>query len=353
VSGREEEDSVLFDLGQLKVEGVIVHDVPKSYAHAQTPSAPTLSEVESPLNQTIKNFFHERLSVTLGSSAFEAEFTPGSTSPLPSWIGGLLATKPSDFVATSQAMAEHLHQTQDGTNPAGLLTVVRCKIGTKSAVSILKLEKEEGTRVQQQSLGGRKTLSVSHVRNLMLTEKTKVFKVGLFAKVAKKVEGMVCDTQRRQGTAVAYFFLERFLGCRLKDEPEVVTRRFYSTAQDFINDEVEAPETKGRYEIALVAELTSPRTAVSPQAFAANLDVADRAQFMNKMTEVGIVAPSFPKDNHLIGSQLRRIVWTFQGGTSVLAKADSVGQEVTTEDLPDGRLHLEVTDHLKEVGGHR
>lgn len=347
----------LFDLGQVRVEKLIVHEIPRHFVHAATPSTPSLSDVESPLDQTVKNFFKEKMAGSLGSAAYEVELDPSTTSPLPDWITALLSRRPPDFVATSRDMASHLHQSQTGISPEGLLTVIQCRIGTGRGIAILKLEKEEGTRVRRQKVAGGQTLSVDHVRDLMLTGKTRVFKVGLFARVGGSsgpIEGLVCDKQKSYGSAVAYFFLERFLGCALKELPELTTKRFFEATERFINDDVIEPETKARYQVALAAELSGTRTTVSPQAFAnTNLDSSDRAAFIGKVNEAGISQPSFAKDNALVESHLRRIQWSFSSGVAVLASPDNIGREIQLEDLDDGRTRLQVTDELRDLRGHR
>ncbi|MDQ6617572.1 MAG: nucleoid-associated protein [Actinomycetota bacterium] len=347
----------LFDLGQVRIEKLIVHEIPRHFVHSATPTTPGLSEVESPLDQTVKNFFREKLAGSLGTAAYEVQLDPATTSPLPGWIVALLSTHPADLVATSQDMANHLHQSQPAISPEGLLTVIQARVENRRAVAILKLEKEEGTRVRRQQLQGGSTLSVDHVRDLMLTGKTKVFKVGLFAHVggaSGPIEGMVCDRQKGYGGTVANFFLERFLGCRLKELPELTTRRFFDAAERFINEDVEEPETKARYQVALAAELGGTRATVSPQAFAnTNLETDDRAAFMGKVSEAGIAQPSFAKDTGLVANQLKRIQWSFASGVAVLASPDNLGREVQVEDLDDGRTRLEVTDKLKDQHGHR
>ncbi len=345
----------LFDLGQIRVEKLIVHEIPRHFVHAATPTSPVLSEVESALDQTVKNFFREKMAASLGSAAYEVEFDPQTTSPLPAWITALLAPRPPSFVATSQEMANHLHQSQTGISPEGLLTVIRATVEGRRAIAILKLEKEEGTRVRRPNVQGHRTLSVDHARDLMLTGKTRVFKVGLFApERSGEVEGLVCDKQKGYGATVAYFFLERFLGCQLKELPEVTTKRFFEATERFINDDVLEPETKARYQVALAAELGGTRTTVSPQAFAnTNLEPDDRTAFMNKVAEAGVTQPSFAKDNSLVRSHLQRIQWSFRSGVAVLASPDNVGREIQLKDLDDGRTRLEVTDQLKDLHGHR
>ncbi len=66
-NNKRESNVPLFDLGQVRVEKLIVHEIPKHFVHASMPSKPVLSEVESPLEQPMKNFFKEKMAKSLGS----------------------------------------------------------------------------------------------------------------------------------------------------------------------------------------------------------------------------------------------------------------------------------------------
>lgn len=202
----------MFDLGQIHVDGLIVHEVPKHFLHSTTNPALILSDIESPTDVTVRNFFRERMSTALGMHAYEVELDATSGSPVPGIIESLLAANPPDFVEASQSMAIHLHGCQGGVSPGGLLTVIRGQVESRRAVAVMKLEKEEGTRVTRVKTPGHQTYDVSHIRDLMLTGKTKVFKVGLFSTTATgDIRGLVCDSQRTAATTVAYFFLQTFL----------------------------------------------------------------------------------------------------------------------------------------------
>lgn len=355
VAGTPREER-LFDLGQISVNGLIVHEVPKHFVHSDVAATPTLSEVESSVDQTVKNFFRERMANTLGRSAYEVECDPDSTSPIPALLDQLLTKKPTVFLTASQEMARHLHTSQPGISPEGLLTVIRCTVEKRPAVAVMKLEKEEGTRVRRVKQGGQQTFNVNHIHDLMLTGKTRVFKVGLFARdgSSRAIQGLVCDKQKALTTTVAHFFLQTFLGCRLLETAEITTRRCWEVTERFINDEVSDPERKGRYQVALAAEMATTQSAVSMTGFVTNnLEVEDRAPLLERATEANVPTSSFPKDTKLILPQLKRLQWSFRSGISVLASSEQLGDQLNVEELDDGRTHLEVTDHLKDVHGHR
>lgn len=347
----------MFDLGQIQVQSLIVHEIPRHYLRAEQPAGgPVLSDVESPLNQTVRNFFQERMAGSLGRAAFEVELDPGAESRAPALIEGLLSDPPSDFVGSSRELAEILYQCQSGISPQGLLTVMAVTVEGNPGVAIIKLEKEEGTRVQRKKIQGGSTFSVDHLRDLMLTGKTRVFKVGLFSRPSGSggIRGLVCDKQKGPDTTVAFFFLQRFLGCRLCESPEITTNRFYEVAQRYINEDIADPEHKASYQVALAQELSSNRTTVSPEAFAnTNLEAVDRAGLLTRLEEAGIGSGSFPKDLAIVRPALRRIQWQFQQGVVVLASPEQVGGVVQVEGLDDGRTRLAVTDTLKDMQGHR
>ena len=66
--------------------------------------------------------------------------------------------------------------------------------------------------MQQSQLEGKSTFNLEHLRDLMLTQKTKVFTVGLFVQMGntlESIDGAVSDNQRGYypTTEVADFFL--------------------------------------------------------------------------------------------------------------------------------------------------
>jgi hypothetical protein len=344
----------LVDLGLIHINRLIVHEVPRRLVgSAGASSKPVLSEVESPLEDDTRNFFQERLVGTL-ANAYEVVFDRDSPSQMPNLIQSLLSKDPADFVATSQQMAILLHASQGGVNPAGLLTLMEIEIGKRSGVAIVKLEKEEGARIRRAKIDGQSTFNLTHLRDLMLTKKTKVFKASLFVPATGGMEGLVCDTQKGQGTTVAFFFLSQFLGCKLKDVPQVTTQRFFDATERFINERVDGPEEKGRYQVALVAELQSSHPAITPETFATeHLEAEDRQPFLDTLHEEGLTARSYPKDLALVSSILKKVQWNFEDGISVVGRPEQVGEKIRVENRADGKTRMEIVDDLREVKGHR
>ena len=125
------------------------------------------------------------------------------------------------------------------------------------------MEKEEGVRLSQTTHDGLRTFDVSYIRDLILTRKTKLFKIGFFYPPdgGSDPEGTACDEQRgyMPRTEIAGFFLTGFLGCCLAEDPRVSTKRFFLAAQDFFNEQIEDPVERTQALNHLLSELTNQK----------------------------------------------------------------------------------------------
>lgn len=342
------------DLGQFYVDRLIVHDVPQR--PSDDPAVqPHLSEVESPATQDIKNYFRERIIGSLATAAYHVVPDSNTTSPVPQAVFSELADNFGNFVPDSHLMARHLFECQNLSNSPGLLVVAAGRIEAQPSLALLKLEREQGVRVEEEHIGGQMTFNIEHVRNLMLTDTTKVFKVGLFVLEGEDVgnlEGIVSDKQRgyQPRTEIADFFLAKFLGCQLAEQAEVTTKRFFIAAQEFIND-IPSPERRARYQLALLAELGSNRTTVRVASFASNhLAENDRAAFVQRMDE-NAIPRVLDKDTSRIQSQLQKIQMDFESGILVISPQGAFDDHIAIEELEDGDTRVSIRDRLSRVKG--
>ena len=236
-------------LATLQVRRVIFHDIPKKIRGSE--AQPTLSEIESAIEPVQANHLKRRLSRALGSkAAFDVNFNPETASPIPTLIKEYAAGRrhAAHFVEVSRSLAQGLFDYQTGAMSAGLLTVMDCAVGGRAAFCILKLEREEGAQLEQGERNGRRTYEMSVLENLVLTDGTRLFKVALFVNTGSgpdDFDGLACDDQRPFGSTdeLAQFWM-RFLGCRLKEEPRVSTKKFFDIALRYVNDIVTDPVEK-------------------------------------------------------------------------------------------------------------
>lgn len=340
-------------LSTLKVVRVIIHDVPY-HAKRDASSVPVLSEVESPLTGDLPLFFAERIKATVaGPSAFAVIVTPRSSSPVPKLIAALLKGTPN-FVRDSQEIARHLHAIQTGVNPGGLLAVIECVLSNQArAIAILKLEREEGVRLRQSKLGGKATFDLGHIRDLIFTEKTKLFKAGLFVRDPNgEIEAKVSDQQRGYlpRIEVASFFLGEFLGCQLREDPTVSTKHFFEATEEFLNTVIADPLDRANYHMHLISEITSQRSSLNPRDFANTyLKVEDRQPFLQHLSDGGIPIEPFPKNTELIATRLKTTILEFESGIQLRGPQPAISEKVSLKKRDETTVEATITDKLKRV----
>jgi hypothetical protein len=341
------------ELGRLVVNKVIIHEIPK-HLKAAGGSGPVYSDVESELDPELTAYFHDKVVESLGSKkSYDILIDSTAPSPLPGLLATYLGTSGIDFVETSKKMAEHLHNIQDGTNPAGLLAVLDCQIGDDRALGLIKLEKEEGVRLKQRRHKGQLTFDLRVLRSLVLTEKTRVYKVALFVFAAGDAEydASASDNQSGYGSynEVASFFLNKFLGCKLRKEPDIATKHFFEVTEAFINEEVADPEKRVQYHEHVVSEMLSQSPTVSSEEFAENYFPVDmRQRFVNQL-EAKEVPTNFPKNTELIKNKLKKTLYEFGSGIKVIVPNEQAENRVKITSLDNGETRLEIQDRLEEV----
>ena len=346
------------DLGPLQVKRVIAHEVPRRMTKVSEPLV-IYSQVESQLDSGLRNYFREKIVSSLVSAGYEVEFDSDASSPVPNLLTDYIHGKSTNFVEMSQRIADHLYQSQTGVNSSGLLCLVDTVIGELHGIAILKLDMEAAVRIANIFSNGIRTYDLEHVKNLILSQRTKIFKAGIFVQQRNvsnlhQVEGLVSDNQRgyKPLTEVADFFLRRFLGCKLLEAPNVTTKNFFLASEEFISGEVSDPELKAQYETALLAELNSHQGTIAPIDFAErNLQLDDRQKYKDWLNERELPTRQFEKDTDLIKTHLRRISVDFESGVGVLVPPEAINNQVKMSTLEDGRTHLEVRDKITKMRG--
>jgi hypothetical protein len=344
------------DLALLTVNRIIIHEVPKHFKQGGG-SGPIYSEVESPLDQELAIYFQERMISSLGSTkSFDICIDSSSTSPVAGLLAKHLGSDGSEYVDITKKIADHLYNIQDGSNPGGLLAVIDCVIGAHRGLGVIKLEKEEGVRLEQKLYKSQLTFDLHVLRDLVLTERTRVYKTALFIDTlegADNYDAAASDNQTGYGSynEVASFFLNKFLGCKLRKEAQVATKHFYEATETFINEKVEDPVLRTQYHGHVVSELLSQSPTVSTEQFAETYFPVDmRKEFVDYLESKEIPA-NFPKKNELVVKRLRKTTYEFQSGIRVIAPNEISSDRIKITNLENGETKLEIQDRLQEVKG--
>jgi hypothetical protein len=299
------------NLDEFEVHEAIVHDLP----HGGSDEDPRLTDAPIDLDDRLSGYFRTKIIKSLSLRGVAVVGDPDGDSAVRDAVATILGD-PDALVAASQEIAGHLHEVQTGRNSAGLLTVVIGALDDVPCVCVLKLEREQGLRFNITTDDeGRNTVDLELLRELTLTEKTKVFKTAVFVCPeggdGAAVEGRVADDQRgrQDGPGVAGFYLGEFLGCQLKENPAERTLAFAQAADRFFAERVADPHTQGSYQLAMLTELQSNALDLRPQSFARDhLKQPDRAPFMDAMRGARIdPTVAFAKDVELVRIDKLRI----------------------------------------------
>jgi len=352
----------------LSVDNLVVHDVPKKFTQKfikENPKAqldePVLSDVPSTVDSDLIRFFHDKISSTIGSSsAFEIEldstladnktqqaiqrfFNLGETSfPLPEY----------SLIGITQDIAKSLHEVQTAVNPGGILLFIPCHNKNRFGIAILKVEREDGVRILKGTTAqGKTTFNAQHIKDLMLTKTTRLFKIVLFYRSNNDIIGFVCDQQQGvlKNREVANFFLTDFLGCKLKEEPHVSTKRFFEAVTMYINSGDLTDSEKIDVRTHLVSELTNNLISVNALDFSQRCLPGNKTQHFMEAMKKGEVPGRFPKDIQLIKESIRKIKYELESGIRITGTEEAIKKNLTIESREDGRTRFELIDRIKRV----
>jgi nucleoid-associated protein YejK len=342
------------DFSPLSIKRVIIHQVVKQ-RRSDTKVPPTYSEVESHLDKDLRLFLKDRIITALGGNrSYQIVFDQSSSSPIQGLFAEWIAAD-SEFVEISKKIADHLNAIQTGRSPGGLVTIIVGTVSGTDCLAVLKLEKEEGARLEQTRIDGKNTFDMVHIRDLILSQKTRLFKIALFLRDGMSshgFDGKLCDNQLtpNSGHDVAEFFLRDFLGCTHAGDPRAQTKEFFVTSQEFINGSIDDPTKKSQYELHLLSYLSKDSAEINPDRFAReHFAVADRQPFVDFLERNGVPNRTTRKDPSLIRSRLEKLTIEFDNDVRIIAKREKFSAAVALSNLGDGRTRAEVTGKLRRI----
>lgn len=344
------------DFGTLTISEVILHRVPSGRRDEAGPDEIDYSEAPIELGTLDRGFIELRLRETLGGMARPVIEDEKEDSTSPKLIRGLLANT-GDIVADSAELARSLHRKQKWMSSVGLVMVLRGTVDKEACLIVAKMEHEEGMRVQATTVAGKRTYKAEYLKDLILGQGTKVFKVGIFAASGAadddRLQGHVVDVQQGGG-GVADYFVE-FLGCQFTQRSDVQTEQFFKTTQSFIARSTKGdPETTAEYEIALLSEMQNQSRRISPEQFAQrHLKVEHRDEYISKIQSAGLPVKGFTKDTHLVTSSIRRVKFQTGRGATVLVPPPMYEDGSVSIEGSEGSesSQITITDKISSISG--
>jgi hypothetical protein len=337
-----------------QVGSAIVHDVPRPEEGSQ----PVLTDAPVELDDALRNYFRRKVTQSLKTRGVEVVADQTGNPVVRDAVKRIRADERT-LAKESKKIAQHLFDVQTKRNSPGLVTVV---VGTTDAgpcVSVIKLEREEGVRVRLDLVDGQRIIDLEFLRDLTLTDKTKVFKTSILVlddpDNAGSLYGAVSDDQRgrMEGGGVANFFLYTFLGCKLRENPEKVTLEFFDGAEEFINEDVPDPAKKARYQVALLATMQDNVMDLRPRGFAnSHLDAHDRPTFLERITGKGIDPDTaFQKDTGLIHNKVKGFKLIFESGMTLLGRREDLDERVHLPSEDDASSDVRISDAIRRLQG--
>lgn len=341
------------DLSSILIERIIVHDIPK-HLKDSLDVAPNYSSNESKLSDGMRLFFKDKLVQALGSDkAFKICFDDSKESPI-SWIvEQILKSKGKEHVERSKAIAKHLFEIQVGSNAAGILVVIFGKVDDFNTCAILKLEMDKGAQLVLDPTT--RSYDIEEVHNLMLTQKTKIFKVAMFIlreNFSAKYDGIIMDYQIdiKAKKEVTTWFIEKFLGCIAFEDPKITTQKFYNLTRSYI-DTHDDPIKKAKYLQDLNSYVQKNTKTISAKEFADDylVDTPDRNNYKNFLESKKFKFTTFQKDLTQINRQVKKIAIVFENDISIIGNKGTFKNKVVLEDSQNGQTKATVTSRIKKI----
>jgi hypothetical protein len=339
------------NLDTFRIADLVIHDVPLP---GDDEEGVILTDAPIELDADLRQYFQRKIIQSLTNRGLDVLADADQAPITRESVAAILRTN-DQLVPQSHVLARHLYGIQNKRNSPGLLAVAIGKMDDASVISVLKLEREQGLRLQINRVEDRVLVDIEHLRNLTLTDKTKVFKTSVMwlDKPGDELSlvGRVSDDQRgtRAGEGIATFFLSRFLGCRLTVNPEVATRDYVKAVESFING-LENQEHQAEYHIALLATLQDQQLDISPSGFAeTHVRAEDVAAYIASIEAIGLdLDASFQKDLTL--AKHTGFKWYFEHGMTLIGRREDVesGRLV----VPESKLDpVEIRDTLMRLTG--
>lgn len=343
---------MVIDSGTLRIMKLVVHSIPK-HKKGDFSVQPEYSENESDLADGMKVFFKAKINQSLDSSKqIRVIFDTEQESPVSLYVNSIIETKGNTLVEQSRLITKYMYEIQHGQNASGIVVVIYGEINDKSTCIIMKLEKDEGAQLKLDPIT--KSFNIDSVKDLMLTAKTKIYKVGLFInKTELKVDfnGSIADLQIDVKTKkeITTWFIEKFLGCKPIEDARVITKKFYSLTTTFIQT-IEDTLTQAKYIQDLNSYMQKNSSTLSAQEFADDyLTSDDKKSYILYLEDKKFKLSSFSKDNILVETKIKKITMTFENNITLIGNKGTLDNQVKFEKQPDGITKVEMFSKLKSV----
>ncbi len=333
----------------LIINKLIIHDIPKHRKGED--GSPNYSEAESVISDQLRLFFQDKIKEALHKVQAIRICYKEELSAAANKTREIIASD-SDFIEHSKFLASELFRIQKGNNAAGILLIMRGHIKDSSICCILKLERDHGAQINFND--STKSFDVHSVENLLLTKKSKVFKVLLLVDRCNcnvDYDGYLIDYQSdmKHKKGISSFFLD-FIGCVPYDDPKISTKNFYNYTRSFIEN-VEDPLLQSKYIQDLNSYLQKNQTSFSPQEFASDYlnSPAEQDAYRQFLISKDFGFNTYTKDNSLIENKVKKFSIEFENGISIHGNKGDLGSNVQLSKAENDMYKATITSKITVV----
>ena len=286
--------------------------------------------------------------------SFKICFDESKDSPVPLYVKEILQSRKNVFITHTKKIADRLLSSQDGVNAAGILLIIDGKINEDKVCIIMKLERDKGVQLKLNPIT--RSFDLHDVDDLMLTQKTKLYKVALFIQREDfkiRFDGILTDYQinMKAKKEMCTYFMDNFLGCRPYQDPKFSTQKFYNLTKTYI-DTIEDEIVRAKYVQDLNSYIQKNQNTISPKEFAEDyFEESDhKDSYKNYLKEKDIAYDSaIVKDTILIDSKIKKITISFENDISIVGNKGVIDKKVTFEKLDNGQHKAEIISKIRNI----
>ncbi|QIV87527.1 nucleoid-associated protein [Glutamicibacter mishrai] len=287
-----------------------------------------LTDVPVELNDRDRGFLRSRFVDALRSGALAIIPNDEVDTPTPSLVAKHI--EEPGLKALSHDLAERLVAAQRMNAKSGILVVADAVMEGKTSVLIAKVEHQEAMQAKTKKLpNGDRALSIKRIPDLVFGDQNRIYKVAILSPDAEEqanISGYLADVQN--SGRFATYFISEFLGMRLGDEPEVLTKKFMDTMTEAISASSMDAEAKMEAQAALSVTLKSNSQSLDPRRFVKDhIPQVHQTFVFRAALERGAPPVPFNKDIKMVKNNLDNIRIQLGSDISIVAPTEAIGSD--------------------------
>lgn len=350
---QDEEGEGMTDYSSLRLWDIVMHQVTVNPEKGGQKFVALTTDAPVTLATEDRRLITKRFTLALAKGGSPVIQDTDSPSPVPAFIRSLWDDD-EDYVEVTRKVAHHLAQIQPLTSGPGLLVIARAGLTDDENILVAKVEHQEAMRIEPRlNDAGQRVIDVQRLKELVFGDAAKIYKIALLSKSASSLGSLAGDLADDQnGAAIAAYYLGKFMGMKMRDEPAVLTERYLHGMGSVINASTLSPEEKADVQSALLADLRSNATQIDLKAFIrTHVPVQHQRDLGNKAAELGITGTSFTKETSRVRKKLERLRLDLSNDVHIVAPAESIGagKDVQVESETDEFGHQTVTVSIKSA----